>query len=482
VSENGAAERFWLELQALYQAASKPTLKQLVRLGLAQDPPSLGCQVFWGTGSELDQALPLQPLLDGLRVREPSPNPRRETIARFLRGELSTDRGMDGPAMLAEQLLALVAQECAVQPTILVIERAHSYLGEPGTGVQVARTALAAAEEAHDSWAMAWALHTMAGAAVSQGRLPDQLSLFDRGLAVTQAEPALTDLRLLLQINKAVALGNLDRYEEGLAIARQAQQLAGQVGTVVRLFQAHSVVGQIMFETGRWDEALAEMAVMPEGLKDAMAVCAELGIAALINFYRGDATAARGFLAAADPHAARIGRLFISPLELARSLDHEQAGALPAALSALTCWLDGSTEEISQVQEILPDAVRLAMRIGDLDTARNLTIQAAAFAAPSETSFVQGNSLYCQGLVGHDAPLLLAAAEQYERASRPLLRAKALEGAATAYARVGATEQARIALTSATEIYGGLGASAAAARMQAAYEAAEPNRDQPAAP
>jgi len=39
VSENGAAERFWLELRALYQAAGQPTLKQLVRLGLAQEPP-----------------------------------------------------------------------------------------------------------------------------------------------------------------------------------------------------------------------------------------------------------------------------------------------------------------------------------------------------------------------------------------------------------------------------------------------------------
>ena len=93
----------------------------LLRAALA-DSASLGCQVFWGTGSELDQALPLQPLLDGLRVREPSANPRREAIARFLRGEISTDRGMDGPAMLAEQLLALIAEECAVQPTILVID------------------------------------------------------------------------------------------------------------------------------------------------------------------------------------------------------------------------------------------------------------------------------------------------------------------------------------------------------------------------
>jgi hypothetical protein len=82
----------------------------------------LGCQVFRGTGSELDQALPLAPLLDALRVREPSAGPRREMMARFLRGEATTDRGMDGPAVLAEQLLALIAEECAARPTILVVD------------------------------------------------------------------------------------------------------------------------------------------------------------------------------------------------------------------------------------------------------------------------------------------------------------------------------------------------------------------------
>jgi tetratricopeptide (TPR) repeat protein len=1002
VSENGAAERFWLELQALYQAADKPTLKQLVRLGLAQEPPieigpstingwlnskavpigrknerylaalivslqarvgsdaeykrlppgewgrllraaqaqraagkrtgrprrldislhgaralprhdqlaparayprispvvpggplvgrdrelallaglvqgiaagdggavliegepgigksalvgtalagsaGLGCQVFWGTGSELDQVLPLQPLLDGLRVRESAPNPRRETIARFLRGELSTDRGLDGPAMLAEQLLALITEECAIQPTILVIDdlqwadqasigllarlagavrqlplfligmmrpvpqrddlqalrriagdavrlpltgltkaavaelieslaggtpdgqilrladdaagnplyvtelvaalertsritvtgtglamlaagpaprslsaaiadrlgfisrparevlqsasllgpeftvtdlaclldrgiadlamilreacaagvlteagsrlrfrhpliraalyeelsvpvraawhreagralaasgapadrvarqllwavdgpdgppepmdewmlswlaaaagslvtqapqvaarllaqavanipatsagrgrltgwladalyrtgnreaaaevasrelqravdpdllvslhwtlaqcrmtvglfteslatldqaleatgltashrgrllvlaaRTHSMGGDYEKAARIASTALATAQEARDPWAMAWALFVLATVASVRGDLADALPLYDDALAVAETDPVLTDLGLLLQINKAAALGNLNRYDEALATAEQARQLADQVGTAIRLAQAHGMLGQALFEIGRWDDALTEIAVVPENLKESFVNCCEFGIAALISFYRGDTAAARGFLAAADPHAARIGRRFTPSLALACSLDHEQAGALPAALSTLTCWLDGSTEEISSVHDTLPDAVRLAMRIGDRSTAQALTRQAADFATPSETPFVQGNSLYCQGMLDHDAPLLLAAAEQYGRASRPLFRAKALEGAASALARIGAAEQAQAALTSAAEIYGWLGAPAAAARMQAAFEAAD---------
>jgi predicted ATPase len=93
----------------------------LVRAAVA-GAPEAGCQVFWGAGDELGQELPLLPFLDGLRVREPSTNPRRTTIVRLLRGEVAADRGTDVPAVLAEQLLALVAEQCAMRPTILVVD------------------------------------------------------------------------------------------------------------------------------------------------------------------------------------------------------------------------------------------------------------------------------------------------------------------------------------------------------------------------
>ena len=103
--------------------------------------------------------------------------------------------------------------------------------------------------------------------------MTDALPLFDRALAVTQADPALTDLRLLLQINKAVTLGYLDQYEQAFAAAGQARDLADQVGTAIRLAQAHSALGQLLFETGRWDEALAEVEVLPEDLKEPAVAC-----------------------------------------------------------------------------------------------------------------------------------------------------------------------------------------------------------------
>src|SRR5580698_8416652 len=93
----------------------------LVRAAVAEAPEA-GCEVFWGAGDELGQALPLLPFLEALRVREPATNPRRTTIVGLLRGEVTADRGTDVPAVLAEQLLALVAEQCAVRPTILVID------------------------------------------------------------------------------------------------------------------------------------------------------------------------------------------------------------------------------------------------------------------------------------------------------------------------------------------------------------------------
>ena len=82
----------------------------------------LGCQVFWGAGDELGQALPLLPLLDALRVREPSADARRATIVRLLRGELATGHGADVSAAIGEQILALIAERAAAGPAVLVID------------------------------------------------------------------------------------------------------------------------------------------------------------------------------------------------------------------------------------------------------------------------------------------------------------------------------------------------------------------------
>jgi DNA-binding CsgD family transcriptional regulator/tetratricopeptide (TPR) repeat protein len=354
---------------------------------------------------------------------------------------------------------------------LVLAARTHSNLGEVEKAGRVAATALAAASEAADNWAMGWALHVLTIVTTVQGQMADALALFDRALAVTQADPALTDLRLLLQINQAVVLGYLDQYEEAFAAARQARQLADQVGAAIRLAQAHTALGQLLFDTGLWDDALAEVEIQHEGLKEPAAACNDLGVAAVICFHRGEIAAARRRLAAAVPHAKRAGNRVIGPLALARSLDCEQDDALPEALGVLTAGFADSTEELEESEDLLPDAVRLAMTIGDLDTAKDLAGHAAALAAESQIPHRQANALYCSGLLDHEATLLLGAAERYGEASRPLLRAKALEAAAGEFVGTDDRDQARAAFTGAVEVYAALGAVADVARLQARFRA-----------
>jgi DNA-binding CsgD family transcriptional regulator len=354
---------------------------------------------------------------------------------------------------------------------LVLAARTHYSLGEMEKAGGVATTALAEASEAHDDWAMGWALHVLTIVSNMQGQMTDALPLFDRAVAVTQTDPALTDLRLLLQLNKAVTLGCLDQYEEALTVAGQARHLADQVGTTMRLAQAHCALGQLLFETGRWDDALAEVEVVHADLKEPAAACCDLGIAAVICFHRGEVGAARRYLAAAIPHADRLGNLPICSLALARSLDREHDGALAEALAALTEVFDGSADDLGEIEDLLADAVRLAMETGDLGTGQTLAGHATALAAGSEIPHRQANALYCRGLLDHDAPRLLAAAECYDESGRPLLKAQALEAAAQEFVRAGDRGQARTAFTRAVEVYVSLGASADVARLQAAFRA-----------
>jgi DNA-binding CsgD family transcriptional regulator len=119
----------------------------------------------------------------------------------------------------------------------------------------------------------------------------------------------------------------------------------------------------------------------------------------------------------------------------------------------------------------MADAVRLAVKTGDLAPAGALAAHAAALAVESEIPHRKANALYCRGLLDRDATQLLAAAERYGDASRPLLRAKALEAAAEGFIHSGHRDQARAAFIRAVEVYASLGAASDIARLQARFRA-----------
>jgi DNA-binding CsgD family transcriptional regulator len=307
--------------------------------------------------------------------------------------------------------------------------------------------------------------------ATIRGDLAAALPIYDRALAVAETDPALTDLGLLLQVNKAITLFSIDRCDEALATMERARHLADQVGTAVRLAQAHGALGQALHLMGRWDNALTEVAVVPDDLKEAGALCCDLGIAADINFHRNAPEVARRYLASAEQAAQRIGQRPICQFALAKSLEREQAGAPDEALAVLTAAFDLNPDDIGEIEELLGEAVRLAVKIGDKATALNITAQASKLAEGAAVPHQQANALYCRGLVDRDSVLLLAAAQKYAEVGRPLPRAKALEAAAEVLVETEERTGARQAFEQAVEVYEFLGAEADLNRIHAEFRA-----------
>ena len=382
-----------------------------------------------------------------------------------------TGRSAESLAALAEALTFAGTSASHRARLLVLTARTHRNLGQIETAGQVAAAALEEATETGDRWSVGWALHVQTNVSAMRGEIAEALVLIDRALAVTEGHADLTDLRLLLQINQAIALGDLDRREEALSVIDRVRHLADRTGNTVRITQAHSALGQLLFDIGRWDDALAEVDVLPENLKGPEATCCDHGVAAVISLHRGDADTAGRHLAAAAQSAERIGNRVIASLTLARSLASEQAAAPAQALATLTAGLANDAEELVGIEDLLADAVRLAVQIGDLPTAEAVGARIEALARGSTVSHHRAALLYSEGLLGQDPTRLLRAAELYGDACLPLPRAKALEAAAIAFLDREDKASARAAFVRAFDLYTSLGAVWDVARLRDRFRA-----------
>ena len=110
-------------------------------------------------------------------------------------------------------------------------------------------------------------------------------------------------------------------------------------------------------------------------------------------------------------------------------------------------------------------------RLATRTTAQTVTAQAATLAEGRRSRTSRRTLLYCQGMVDRDAFVLLAAAQRYADAGRPLPRAKALEAAAECLVEADDKIRARQAFEQAVEVYEFLGAEADLNRVQSEFRA-----------
>ncbi len=355
---------------------------------------------------------------------------------------------------------------------LVLMARVQRSLGRVERANQVADEALTEATQVGDRWATAWAISVLTMVRSMRGEAAEVLPLFDQALAVAEGEPALADLRLLLQINRANTLGDLDRYDEAISSAREVRRAADRAGNVLRLSQAESLLGELLFDVGQWDEALSEVDSvdhLPGVSKNPVVECYHHGIAATIKFHCGGNGARH--LTAAEPYAAQVGKRVIYTLALARSIEREQAGASAHALAELLDALGHSTEEPGETSALLADTVRLALAEGERDAAEVAAARAEMLARSSDAYYRRATAIHCRGLLDDDPVQLVQAAKWYDTATRPLPRAQALEAAAVALVAAGDIPGARANYNEAFAGYTALGASWDMARIQARFRA-----------
>lgn len=379
-----------------------------------------------------------------------------------------------GRAAESLPLLDAALERTDILPThrarlLAVRARLHHYMGRITDAHRIAESALATATEVGDDWATGWALHVLTVTALMRGEVRSSLPLFEQALHVTEHDPSLADLRLLLHVNHAVALGNLDRYDEAIAAARHVCELTERNGSM-RQAQIRTVLGELLTDTGRWDEALLAVTALPDELKDPATACCDLGVAAAICLHRGDTRAAGEYLVAAQQPAELLGGCVVRTLALAQALVAEASGDPAEALEILLAGLAGHAEELEEIAGLLPDAVRIAVDLGELDRAAKVLGHIERIAAQAETPHYAADVEYCRGLVYGDAATLLAAEAQYLELGRVLSRAAAAVAAGEVLAVAGDRAGARSAFGRALVVYDDLDAAwdlaALSARMR----------------
>jgi len=342
--------------------------------------------------------------------------------------------------------------------------------GPAGEADRVADAALATATRLGDPAALAYARHARSTRHFFAQEFTAALDLIDQALPLTASDPQLTDLRLLLIYNRVDLTGELGRFDEALTLARQtltAYELSGSP----RLSVMRAAAAGLAYETGRWDDVVAEL----EAVTETEDRSGELhGLQALIAGHREDWAGAEEHLdtlrrqARQDAAVVRSRAAPKATVEMALALAGEAAGDVTGAVRALAAWLDPERgSKLPFRYKLLPTLTRLALEAGDETTAR-----AAAQAARAETDqeprvWRQAAVRWCDGLVTADPAAVRAAAQALRELGLPLYAGNALEDAAVGFAQAGDTSTGRAVLDEALASYAPLGATWDARRAAA---------------
>jgi len=340
----------------------------------------------------------------------------------------------------------------------------------PGAAMQEAEAARDASLASGDAYAMAYGLQAVAGAWRWQGRFDQALDPAGEAVAAIERAGPIADSQLDPHLIRANCLFDLDREAEARqAFAADLRHAERGLGTFFLCFH-HLSVARMLFLTGRWDDALAEISSARE-VPDHLRLTVHLdGLAALIAAHRQDRSELGRLRTVLDrPLVTGPARHTYDDRSWGRALAALADGDSPAAFGLLRgAWEQcaaGGREYCGH--HLLPDLAMLALPLGEQESARQALAQLRRYGADRQGPAMHRSADFAAAILDNDAAQLLAVADGYRTAGRPLLEAQAREHAAEALAAAGREHEARLQLDAAQDRYAQLGASWASARADA---------------
>jgi class 3 adenylate cyclase/predicted ATPase len=284
-----------------------------------------------------------------------------------------------------EQAYAVLSEEPPDEDLALVaasLAGAYAFLGERQKAVEMAEQAIELGEQIGSAGALIRAFSNKAIA--THGKRPEEaLALQSRARALAR-ESRDTEREFSALFNLSDLCFSRDRYDDALAYLADGLQIARRRGSRTGEWSMLAEATYALTMTGRWQDALARYAEIPEGrLRDAQ-TGSLLSSALQILVYRGDLERAQAMLAVyadwEDTADVQDRHMYLAGLASVRRLEGRLADALEAGTSAAELARSAAGEAAQATKQGLVEAIEAALALGD--TARAIELVESIEAVP----------------------------------------------------------------------------------------------------
>ncbi len=388
---------------------------------------------------------------------------------------------------LQNRALELIAQaEAALTTTsalsdadrALILAQAsygRTFSGDLTGGEKSARAALELAQRSSDVGMMVWSLTTLSFAVKTQGRYGEAVDLAEQAVRMAVKAPDEQGRLRHPHFFLGMAMCDADRMTEAREAYRNGIRECASLGSSWILPDIQLNTGELHFELGEWDDALAELEA---GLAAAaergnqVAIAQSLGYVALIHAARGDRRGAQAALAPLQSEFHRGALTYgMEIFAYALAMLTEAEGQPRRAYESLwSLWQRDANQQIRRFhRHLAPPLVRLALALDHPDDATAVVeVVEEAAALATDVLSMRAVALRCRGLVGGDPETMLEAVALVRSGPRVSDQVATLEDAARVLASAGRTTEAQSLLLEALELCAQLAATAWAVRVRAA--------------